>query len=815
MKRTGIAVKATGLATRLTAAFMFLIFAPGANAADCSSLYAQSGATPGTPTCKLDVTGNTPGGLGNYACINDLAQIDQWCNTPTTPNNNATPDDSCPVADPVLPAKGTVTLSEADYTSGDASPRVFRRIYLSKPYDASQALMGSNWINNWQRRIDLSRVNATVPTIVAYRGAEQPVTFKLIGGAWVVPGNRGLSLTKAGDGYYYLKDEQRGTTEGYSDTTGMFYTEKTRTGMLREVGYDGQRVVNIGQRPADSTAWTAQNGLVLTPGYDSSGRITSVVPPTGQAVHYAYDAKGNLVSVREPDAYVHEYLYEDARFPNALTGAKDESGSRIATWSYDASGRVVSVTHPDTTRITSLSYGSGGTTVSDMSGASVYTFEAADTLRPRSIATPGGTVSRMWDAAGNLQQRVTPDGNIQYTWDSANRPTKAIATVAGKKAVTSIEYNDASSLRPHLVATPGKIRTFVYDASGNVTGYTERQTTDLTGEQGMQAVGTGSQLTVSARYDGAGRLLSGTIVQDGKTIEDWSYTYDVRGNIATTRDAVSGWQMRTLARNPDNRPGTIASNSGQAGIVYDVRGRVSSFTYDEPAGVANGGLARTLQVVYKYGPNGAVLTRTANVSTNGAWWKPISDSELDVWLTNWYLGDDPVSPPANLTGSTSAAVASPPALCVECYMAWKAKLSGKLFGSELTDILPKWGETTELMLSDQSQVPYPILVPDVTDSAKRSALYSTVFGAGNGGGGTVKCSAREDREDECFAQYNVQMSMCDAIAFPRGAPGISRYVNRRHFKITNPAGGIDGESSAVLCGSDLHGRSSRVCLASS
>ena len=78
-------------ASRLFTAFMLLVLAFGANADDCFSLYAKSGATPGSPTCKLDVTSNTPGGMGNYACINDLALIDQWCNATDAPS-----DDTCP-----------------------------------------------------------------------------------------------------------------------------------------------------------------------------------------------------------------------------------------------------------------------------------------------------------------------------------------------------------------------------------------------------------------------------------------------------------------------------------------------------------------------------------------------------------------------------------------------------------------------------------------------------------------------------------------------------------------------------------------------
>ncbi|MFM0176014.1 DUF6531 domain-containing protein, partial [Paraburkholderia sediminicola] len=572
------------------AAFILLILAFSANADDCFSLYAKSGATPGSKTCKLDVTSNTPGGMGNYACINDLAQIDQWCNSTGTP-----PDDTCPVADPVFPANGIVTLSETDFASGDTSPLVFSRTYVSKPFDKAQTAMGGFWINNWQRRLDLTAINASTPRVTAYRANGQPLIFKSSGGAWAVPGTAGISLTKSGDGYFYLKDERLGTTETYSDSMGLLHSETTRTGMYREVGYVGQRIEWIVQWPVDRIGQIASR-LTLSLTYDSNSRLLSVVPPSGNATHYAYDAKGNLVSVTAPIGYVRQYLYEDARFPNAMTGLKDESGSRIATWTYDSSGRAISATHPDTTRNVSLSYGSGTTTVGNLAGNSTYSFNVGDTSRPGSIVTPGGTVSRTWDMSGNLKQTVTPDGNTQYTWDGANRPTKAFATVAGSKTVTTIEYSDSTSLRPHLVATPGKIRAFVYDTGGNVTGYAEWQTTDLTGEQGMQAVAAGNQMTVGARYDQAGRLLSATVVRNGAKTEDWTYTYDARGDIATTQDAVSGWAMRTLSRDAENRATQIAGNSGQASVGYDERGRVKSFQYNEPASSLNGGLARVLAV---------------------------------------------------------------------------------------------------------------------------------------------------------------------------------------------------------------------------
>jgi hypothetical protein len=141
--------------------------------------------------------------MNYYNCPNASNWIADYCGGVPVPPQ---PDDSCPVGDPVLPAKGNVTLSEADFASGDVSPLVFRRTYLSKPFDTAQSMMGRNWVNNWQRRIDLAGAKASVPHIVAYRGNQQPVTFNWSNGAWTAEGNRALSLTKAGDGYFSLKD---------------------------------------------------------------------------------------------------------------------------------------------------------------------------------------------------------------------------------------------------------------------------------------------------------------------------------------------------------------------------------------------------------------------------------------------------------------------------------------------------------------------------------------------------------------------------------------------------------------------------------
>jgi hypothetical protein len=188
---------------RLLAAFALLCVAFGANAADCFTLYSKSGATPGSRTCRLDVVGNTPGGMGNYACINDLASIDQWCSVPAEDE----PEQSCPVADPVYPGTGAVTLTQADFVSGDDMPMTFTRTYRSKPLAKNAVSMGPVWFHGWQRSLDLASANSGgLSKVIAYQANGEPVTFNWTAGTWRTAGFTGLALAQNASGALLKSD---------------------------------------------------------------------------------------------------------------------------------------------------------------------------------------------------------------------------------------------------------------------------------------------------------------------------------------------------------------------------------------------------------------------------------------------------------------------------------------------------------------------------------------------------------------------------------------------------------------------------------
>lgn len=150
-----------------TLAFLFMAAHVSADGGDslCLGLYGKSGASPGTPACVLTVMSNTPVGMGSYNCPNNRPLIESWCGTPSPTD----PDKNCAAADPILPANGDTTITEADFASGDDTPLKFTRSYRSSPFIRTDAGIGVSWFHNWQRQLGLANAAGNPAQISAYR----------------------------------------------------------------------------------------------------------------------------------------------------------------------------------------------------------------------------------------------------------------------------------------------------------------------------------------------------------------------------------------------------------------------------------------------------------------------------------------------------------------------------------------------------------------------------------------------------------------------------------------------------------------------
>jgi YD repeat-containing protein len=766
MRKSKLSCGPTGNFAGLLAALALLIFAFGANAADgCWELYSKSGATPGTPSCRLDVASNTPSGMGSYGCRNDFALIDAWCSTTETP-----PDDTCPVADPVFASSGAVTLAENDFISGDELPVTVTRTYRSTVFLKSASAVGPMWFHNWQRQLNVAGAAGSSGNVIAYRANGEPLTFTLTNGTWRTKSFSGLTLTQHGTGWV-LTDLTTENTETYS-SQGVLLSEATKTGFVRTLSYDGSgRLAAITQHGPDARAIY---DLTLRFEYDDKGRIARLVDPAGHFTQYRYDANSNLASVTWPDGNVRQYAYGDSRFTGALTGVIDETGSRIATWTYDAQGRATAVSHPDTTKNVQFAYGSGTTTVTDSNGARTLSFSAIGG-RIRPIGSSGSLSGGMtWDASGSLLTTTAPGRNAAYGYDETGRPVKATVRTSSAVSVTSVQYADATSLHPAFIAMPGKLMSFVYDNNGNVTGYGERITNDLTGEAGFDATWDGrQQRTIGARYDQFNRLAEAITYVNNIKAADWVYFYDETGNLNIAQNIVSKWLFSNQNRDAAHRVTWQTGNYRTASIAYDARGRVSQFKYNEKPTNTNGWLGRLLNVDYGYSPNGRVVSRNGTVATNGGAAVAISSEDTDRWLDNYEAGIDPVGPPANLLGwvrSLASDVAqNTSAVCVDCgfiqaRLAWPLFLHDLYFNVQTGK--PIDDDPVEIQVAAQNQLPFPVLTPNLS---QRSALYAKVFPSAIAQtSGFVKCKDDSD----CRAVRTTCRKKCSLSALPTGDFGV-------------------------------------------
>ncbi|MGF6239327.1 YD repeat-containing protein [Paraburkholderia sp. GAS38] len=761
----------SGRIDRLILATGLLVSVAYANAAtedQCMRLFFKSQGVPGTPNCAVQTGGTMPGDDGSEDPYNWLnyyncgSYIADYCAGST---GGVPSDDTCPVADPVLAASGVVTTTENDFVSGDEIPFAFTRTYRSVPYPLNTKDVGANWFHNWQRKLAIVGDGDSVQKVNAYRPNGEPITFTLTSGTWRTAIFSGLALARS-DAGWSLTDLVTEAVETYS-AQGVLLSETTRTGFVRTLIYDGSgRLTAITQHGPGTNA---VNDLTIRLEYNQNGHIQRLTDPAGGITQYKYDYWGNLSSVTWPDGSVRQHVYDDINSKRALTGIIDEAGSRIATWKYDSQGRAIAVNHPDTTKNVQLSYGLGATTVTDSNGARTLSFSTiVDKVFPSGSNGSMSSAFR-WDASGRLQETTRPARNAVYSYDATGRPVKAIVRTATGVAVTSVRYADANSLHPSTIAMPGKVQAYVYDQNGNVTGFSEFSTNDLTGESGFDATASGQQETIGARYDAANRLVAATVNVNKVKTADWIYFYDATGNLNTAQDLVSGWLFGNQDRDAAHRVTWQTGNYREARITYDTRGRVTQFRYDEQPIIKTGRTGRILTVDYAYSLNGTLALRNGTLTLYGQASQILSSGDTDKWLDNYESGADPVGPAPGVPGWLRSLVSDPVrqtrAVCVDCAfiqarLAWPYFLHDLYFSAQSSQ--PMTDSPVELQVAAQNKVPFSILTPDLSH---RTMLYAKLFGSDTAQpGGMVKCKDTED----CAQVRTMCREKCDAV-LPTGS----------------------------------------------
>jgi len=294
--------------------------------------------------------------------------------------------------------------------------------------------------------------------------------------------------------------------------------------------------------------------------YDVSGNLAQYRTVAGDSgreqtrVHYGYDSLERLTSVTtdlspednsvaDGNKYVVQYTYDGNS--NRVTSIGQTDGTLVKL-SYLRAGdtwKVASIT--DAQGALTIEYEQGQTILTDAAGkATAYSFDSEGRLL--AVGTPGSVpqASFEYDAKGNVVRAASADGTaMTYEYDVHSQRVavrgadgmlilqrgfapdgRLLAEISYdaeyQASLTNYIYDGASRLA-FVVAPDGQVQQYQYDSAGQRIA-TVRYPDSL--------YGTG------ARTESALRAWAANEVQQKHTVQRTSFTYDVRGLVATRAD---------------------------------------------------------------------------------------------------------------------------------------------------------------------------------------------------------------------------------------------------------------------------------------
>lgn len=492
---------------------------------------------------------------------------------------------------PISPSTAEKYRSETDWSDSGPGALSFTRTYRSNwAGDSTRAAgpLGQVWSHNLSTK--LVATPSTAPLGVAITSGEGYVrTFaKLAGSATWSAGNSADTLTQLSSGTWTYHRADDDSTLSF-DGAGRLQSATDRNGWVSVFAYNGDgRLASV----------TNGFGRTLTLAYSGVGQLTTVTTPDARVIAYAYDGSGRLVSVLYPDGKGRNFVYENASFPQALTGIFDESGVRWGTFAYDTSGRAISTVLAGSADSYQVSYpSSSSATVVDPLGTSrSYNYGTKlGKLAVTGSSLPSGegksdAASRVQDANGLITSETDFRGTVNTTtWDIARRlPTVVVSASGTPDARTVTTQWHTSFALPVLVTEPGRTTAYTYDTLGNTLSKTLTDTA-TSKAQLWQWTYNAQQLVATATEP------NGAVT---------SYTYDTRGNVLTSTNAL---------------------------------GHVVSYTYDNANRVSSMTTPNGLVTTYTYDPRDRLLTQTVGGQTATLSYKPYGTVETITLPTGLVL----------------------------------------------------------------------------------------------------------------------------------------------------------------------------------
>lgn len=520
------------------------------------------------------------------------------------PKNAGQPCPCQSAGDPINAGAGNKFEEVTDYKGGGAFPLTLVRSYNSINSN-NFGPFGYGWSDNLHQTL---AITLCVATPAGACGAESITVQRGDGKAYTFTANNSVV---------------NGTPIGATDLGTVWQSDPDVSGKLVTSAVSGTGVSMLDTQ----FTYTATDGSVEI--YNGSGQIMSVTRPGGLTHTYAYDQNGNLTSVSDGfghslrftyggyDAQVQqmfdpagriytylydgygnlhqvyytsfstanrvEYLYENANFPNALTGIIDQNGVRYASWTYDSNGNAITSQNAGGVGSASVVYNQDGSAdVTEATGqVRHFTFNTINGVtKLASVSAPcpacgDKSQSATYDPAGYLSSETDFDGNqTNYVFDDSTglelSRTEAVGTQLQKTVMT--QWN--TTLRqPTLITEPGRTTAYTYDSAGHVLTSTVTDTA------------TNVPRTTTDTYNSAGLLATVSDPMGHVT----SYSYDGQGNLSSITNAL-GQVTQITQYDANGYPLTMVDSNGvTTTLVYDnherltsktVGGATTQYTYD-------------------------------------------------------------------------------------------------------------------------------------------------------------------------------------------------------------------------------------------
>ena len=342
--------------------------------------------------------------------------------------------------------------------------------------------------------------------------------------------------------------------------------------------------------------------------YTTNGLLQTLKDGGGALTTYEYDGHDRLSKMRYPntsgvgssttDYEQYTYLVENSLATPLVQSYRMRDGQSVS-YTYDNLSRVTNVNPPGSVADLATAYDNLG--------------------RPYTMLTNGHTITRNWDALGQLTSETGPNGTVSYEYDDAGRRTKM--TWPDNFHVT-YEYLPNGALTKIKENGTATLMTYGYDSFGRRSSKTLGNSVSTS--FGFNAASQLSDLDITVpaataynqqvdyTYNEAGQIdtkavsnntylpaapLSDIFTYDGQnkmqTADGASVSHDSRGNLTNDGSTAFGYDVAnrltsatggaSLSYDPANRLYEVSGGGATTRFVYD--GAVPIAEYDTSGSV--------------------------------------------------------------------------------------------------------------------------------------------------------------------------------------------------------------------------------------